>query len=111
MPHRSELSPRFDLITTDWTYIRWLGDRKGIEQITKKWDKVVLDRANQLSRWVDFCSQTRKRGVAIYAYANNPYAGHSPATIELFRNLWHAKGLAELAKPQRLRHEPSLFDS
>jgi uncharacterized protein YecE (DUF72 family) len=29
MPAPSEL--QFDPITTDWTYIRWLGDRKGIE--------------------------------------------------------------------------------
>src|ERR1700738_5281083 len=39
MPHPNELSQDFDPITTDWTYIRWLGDRKGIEQITKTWDK------------------------------------------------------------------------
>jgi hypothetical protein len=48
----------------------------------------------------DFCYQIMKRGVLVYAYANNHYAGHAPATIEQFRNLWHARGLQQLSKPQ-----------
>lgn len=28
----------------DFTYVRLLGDRKGIEEITKTWDKIVVDR-------------------------------------------------------------------
>jgi hypothetical protein len=50
-----------------------------------------------------------KRGVLIYAYANNHYAGHGPATIEQFRRLWREKGLPEIEKPQPVRTEPSLF--
>ena len=81
---------KFDPITADWTYIRWLGDRKEIENVTKTWDKVVVDRTKQLTSWVDFCYQIKKRGVSIFAYANNHYAGHAPATIKLFRKLWDA---------------------
>ena len=81
---------KFDPITADWTYIRWLGDRKEIENVTKTWDKVVVDRTSQLTSWVDFCYQIKKRGVSIFAYANNHYAGHAPATIKLFRKLWDA---------------------
>jgi uncharacterized protein YecE (DUF72 family) len=109
MPGPVELAKTFDPITTDWTYIRWLGDRKGIEKVTTTWGKVVLDRTEALSGWVDYCYQTRKRGVTVYAYANNHYAGHGPATVARFLELWSAKGLPELGKPQRLR-EPSLFD-
>ena len=39
------------------------------------------------------------------------YAGHAPATIEQFRALWRDKGLPELAKPARKRHEATLFDN
>jgi hypothetical protein len=42
MPSPSEL--KFDPITADWTYIRWLGDRKGIEEQTTTWDRTVVDR-------------------------------------------------------------------
>ncbi len=83
----SPLCPRptnskFDPITTDWTYIRWLGDRKWIEGNTVKWDKPVIDRTPQLMRWIDFCFKIRHRGVTIYAYANNHYTGFSPHTID-----------------------------
>ena len=110
MPNPAEL--KFDPITTDWTYIRWLGDRKGIEEQTTTWDKTVVDRTTELSSWVDYCYQLTKRGVTIYAYANNRFAGHAPATIEQFRNLWQAKGFPEIDKPKptRLRQQSSLFD-
>jgi uncharacterized protein YecE (DUF72 family) len=65
---------KFDPITADWTYIRWLGDRKSIEEQTMAWDKTVVDRTQELTSWVDFCYQMLKRGVLVYAYANNHYA-------------------------------------
>jgi len=82
---------KFDPITADFTYIRWLGDRQGIEKITKTWDKVVVDRTQQLITWVDFCYAIKKRGITIFAYANNHYAGHGPATIAQFLKLWNKK--------------------
>jgi uncharacterized protein YecE (DUF72 family) len=107
MPNPSELD--FDPITTGWTYIRWLGDRKEIEAQTMTWDKAVVDRTTELTSWVDFCYQIMKRGVLIYAYANNHFQGHGPATIEQFRNLWHGKGLPEIGKPSRMRPKESLL--
>ena len=35
MPRPWEMKDKFDLITADFTYVRWLGDRKGIEEKTK----------------------------------------------------------------------------
>jgi hypothetical protein len=74
------------------------------------WDKVVVDRTTELSSWVDFCFQIMKRGVLIYAYANNHFQGHGPATIEQFQSLWHEKRLPAIEKPRRIRREASLFD-
>ena len=107
MPSPSELT--FDPITTDWTYIRWLGDRKTIEAQTATWDKTIIDRSAELKSWVDYCDQIRRRGVLIYAYANNHFGGHAPATIEQFRKVWRSKGLPDIEKPQRARYELSLF--
>ena len=101
---------KFDPITTEWTYIRWLGDRKGIEERTTTWDQTIVDRTSELTSWVDYCYQIKQRGVMIYAYANNHYAGHAPATIEQFRKLWDSKGLPQLGAPQRIARERSLFD-
>ena len=47
-------SARFDPITTDFTYVRWLGDRKGIEEKTKTWDKIIVNRTGDLGEWVTY---------------------------------------------------------
>ena len=88
MPLASEIFEKFDPITADFTYIRLLGDRKGIEQQTKVWDKVIVDRSKELRSWVDVCERTTRRGVTTYVYVNNHYAGHAPATVESLRKLW-----------------------
>jgi len=93
MPRPAELFGKYDPITADFTYIRWLGDRKGIEKITKVWDKTIIDRTTDLQEWVKYCQKIQKRGVTIYAYANNHYAGHGPATVEQFRELCREKGI------------------
>jgi uncharacterized protein YecE (DUF72 family) len=67
--------------------IRWLGDHKSIEEQTTTWDEAVVDRTWELTSWVDFCYQMIKRGVIVFAYANNHYAGHAPATIKQFQEL------------------------
>ena len=40
MPRPWELKQKFDLVTADFAYVRWLGDRKGIEKQTTTWDRV-----------------------------------------------------------------------
>jgi uncharacterized protein YecE (DUF72 family) len=109
MPSPSEL--KFDTITAGLTYIRWLGDRKAIERQTMTWDKTIIDRSAELSSWVDFCYQVRKRGVLIYAFANNHFSGHSPATIEQFRRIWQSKGFPPIDEPRPSLRQPSLFSS
>jgi uncharacterized protein YecE (DUF72 family) len=52
MPRPWEIKEKFDLITADFTCVRWLGDRKGIEGQTKTWDKTILDREAEIAEWV-----------------------------------------------------------
>ncbi|MGH9717592.1 MAG: DUF72 domain-containing protein [Candidatus Acidiferrales bacterium] len=88
MPRPAEWFARFDPVTAGFAYIRWLGDRKGIEAKTKTWDKIIIDRRRDLSEWAKLCVPITRRGVTIFAYANNHYAGHSPATIAQFLEIW-----------------------
>ena len=85
-----EMKEPLDLVTADFAYVRWLGDRKGIEEDTTTWDKIVVDRRDDLKNWVDvFKSLTHNSKVLkIFAFANNHYAGHGPATVKLFHDLW-----------------------
>jgi len=98
----------FDPITADWTYIRWLGDRKEIEQVTKRWDQIVVDRSVQLTSWVDFCYAIKRRGVTIFAYANNHYSGHAPATVEQFMKIWEK--VEPASRRSAIPREKSLFE-
>jgi uncharacterized protein YecE (DUF72 family) len=88
MPRPSQWFEKFDPITADFTYVRWLGDRKGIEEQTKVWDKTIVDRSRELSEWAEILGKVQKRKIQIYCYANNHYAGFGPATAEMFQDLW-----------------------
>ena len=39
------------MVTTDFAYIRLLGDRYKIEETTKKWGEIVVDKSKQLADW------------------------------------------------------------
>ena len=91
MPRPREMLAKGDPITADFTYIRWLGDRKGIEAVTKSWDKTIVNRQRELEEWVEACRNFNQRSISIFAYANNHYAGHAPATVRLFWELWRKK--------------------
>jgi len=91
MPRPKEWIAQGDPVTSDFTYIRWLGDRKGIEERTKSWDKVIVDRQQELEEWVEVCQNFNQRSIAIFGFANNHYAGHAPATVRLFWDLWRKK--------------------
>ena len=110
MPRPSQLFDKFDPLTADFTYIRWLGDRKGIEEKTNTWDAVIVDRTGELKEWVEIVRKVHKRRIQIFAYANNHYAGHAPSTVELFRDMLRSSGLSEPRKPPRRQAEPTLFD-
>ena len=98
MQRPTEVGEKVDPITADFSYIRWLGDRHAMEEITQTWDKVLLDRSDDLREWVGICRPLRQRGVTIYGYVNNHYSGHSPATVRTL--------LKELDGRESRRSEP-----
>jgi uncharacterized protein YecE (DUF72 family) len=93
MPRPWEMKEKFNLITADFAYVRWLGDRKGIEKQTTTWDKTIIDRTSDLNNWVDVLKQmvNDKKIRKMFAYANNHYAGFGPATVKLFWDMWNKK--------------------
>jgi uncharacterized protein YecE (DUF72 family) len=88
MPRPKQLFDRFDPITADFAYVRWLGDRKGIEEKTKTWNKIIVNRTADLGEWVEVLKKVHERKIQILAFANNHYAGFGPGTLEEFRSLW-----------------------
>jgi uncharacterized protein YecE (DUF72 family) len=109
MPRPAQWFEKFDPITADFTYVRWLGDRKGIEEQTKTWDKVIVDRRQELSEWAEILGKVHKRKIQIYAYANNHYAGYGPATVEMFQDLWRGQVKEETRRAESSKKEITLF--
>ena len=64
-------------VTTDFVYVRLLGDRKKMESLTQTFDKAVVDRSESLARWASVLKPMNGR---VYAYASDYYAGHGPGT-------------------------------
>lgn len=85
MPRPAQWMEKIDPITAEFTYVRWLGDRKDIEAKTQVWNRAIVDRSTELQEWATVLAKLK---VPIYVYANNHYAGYSPATVEMFRRLW-----------------------
>ena len=91
LPRPWEMKEQFDIVTADFVYIRWLGDRKAIEAQTTTWDKTVIDRSEDLKNWVELFRRFMRRDLKIYAYANNHYAGNGPGTVKLFWEILNRK--------------------
>jgi uncharacterized protein YecE (DUF72 family) len=109
MPRPAEWFEKFDPITADFTYVRWLGDRKQIEEQTKVWDKIIVDRSAELAEWVEVLKTVHKRKIQILAFANNHFAGYGPGTIEQFRELWRTEVATETGKRSRTAEQGQLF--
>jgi uncharacterized protein YecE (DUF72 family) len=88
MPPIQELMRRHEVVTADFAYIRWLGDRQAMEAITQKWDRLVVDRMQDTRTWVAVVRQFLARDLTVYGFYNNHYAGHSPGSIALFSEIW-----------------------
>ncbi|HVH89011.1 MAG TPA: DUF72 domain-containing protein [Terriglobales bacterium] len=88
LPRPWEMKGKLDLVTADFVYVRWLGDRKAIEAQTTNWDRTIIDRSGDLQHWVELFRQFIRRDLRIYAYANNHYAGNGPGTVKLFWDMW-----------------------
>lgn len=79
-----ELMKEGDVATSDFVYVRLLGDRYAIERVAKTWDKTVVDRSRELAEWSAVVDALLSRGLKVYTYVNNHFAGHSPETVRRF---------------------------
>ena len=88
MPRPAELLDTGDPITANFAFVRWIGDRKGIEEQTKVWNRTLVDRTEDLREWIKVLGRAARQVDIMFAYANNHYGGYAPDTIEIFRSLW-----------------------
>lgn len=76
-----------EILTTDYTFIRWLGDRRAIEKVTTVWNETVIDREKDLTRWVPHIKDVLDQKKDVFGYVNNHYSGYAPADIDRLRHM------------------------
>jgi uncharacterized protein YecE (DUF72 family) len=99
MPRVDQVIEEMDPLTADFCYVRWLGDRKRIEERTKRWDRTIVDRSREMRTWVPAIRALLERRATVFGYFNNHYAGHAPASIELFEKTWEEMPVREAEGP------------
>lgn len=104
MPRPAEVAQLVDPVSGPFAIVRLLGDREAIEKVTTTWEKTVLDRSLDLQATAAVIQRMAER-VPVAVFANNHFAGHSPATARELRQILH---LPEPTPPPRVR--TTLFD-
>jgi uncharacterized protein YecE (DUF72 family) len=93
------------IVTTDFLYVRFIGDRSIYE---RDFGKIQKDRVLEMKQWADEIKGVKSRkergrrkevNLAMIA-ANNHYAGFGPGTANLFRKM---VGLPELSWEDQLK--------
>ncbi len=92
MPRPQEYFEAGDPITANFSYLRWIGDRKGIEEKTQRWDQLIIDREDEMQMWIPIIRQLQDRRIQVMGYFNNHYAGFAPGSIKLFNEVWEKFG-------------------
>ncbi len=69
--------PKKVRITTDFTYLRWLGNRRDVKTL----DRIQIDRGEEIREWAAKLEEIAQNTQRIYGFMNNHYAGHSPASV------------------------------
>lgn len=87
--------------TTDFAYLRWLGpDRRLTDH-----SRVQVNRDRDLAAWAEALVALRRRVRTVYAYFNNHFEGHAPASARAMQVL-----LGETpVDPAGLRRQGELF--
>lgn len=87
MPSIDVLARALDLLSADFFYARFIGDRKEVK--TQRWDNLTEDKTSELIVWIEELKKLAERASRTYAFFSNHYGGFAPGSVELFHELWH----------------------
>jgi uncharacterized protein YecE (DUF72 family) len=102
MPSLRQLMEQMDVVTADFTYVRFLGHHQRMDTLIDKlmneqgkekhWNELVEDRSREMEHWIAAIRELAERNIDIFIYFNNHYAGYAPGSIELFKKIWQETG-------------------
>ena len=100
MPDLVEMRQRLDPQTTDFLYVRFLGDRRKmddhVEELIaaskkeKHWDRIVWERRAEVETWAQNIKEmvAQRPGIELFVFFNNHFAGYAPGTLAHFAQAW-----------------------
>ena len=74
--------------TANFTYVRWLGDRRRIQRV----HATQIDRRADLEAWAEQLEAVAHRVERMYGFVNNHYSGHSPADVRFLQERLGVRG-------------------
>jgi len=89
MPSIDTLAKALDLVTGDFCYVRFMGDRKDLESKTHKFDRILEDKTDEMMIWIRELKKIVAKGTKTYVFLSNYYAGYGPGSAKLFEELWN----------------------
>jgi uncharacterized protein YecE (DUF72 family) len=87
--------------TAGFHYLRWMGPNRELTDFSH----VQVDRTEEIGAWTSVLRGVLQRGVDVFGYVNNHFAGHSPASA---RDIQRRLGLRPV-DPRELGDQISLF--
>jgi uncharacterized protein YecE (DUF72 family) len=88
IPNIDTLAKALDLVTADFCYVRFMGNRKDLESKTQRFDRIIEDKTGEMQLWADELKKIVSNGTRTYAYFSNYYAGYGPGSAKLFEKIW-----------------------
>lgn len=86
--------------TADFLYVRWMGPNRDITD----YSRIQFDRTEEIEAWAEVLKRVANT-IDIYAFFNNHFAGHSPASARELQRLLGQQPV----EPDTLRGQRSLF--
>jgi uncharacterized protein YecE (DUF72 family) len=87
--------------TTDFLYVRWMGANRDVVD----YSRIQIDRTSELEQWAGVLWPLALKGVSVYGYVNNHFAGHSPESARELQRLLRQTPV----DPEMLGEQMSLF--
>jgi uncharacterized protein YecE (DUF72 family) len=87
--------------TATFLYTRWMGANRDIVD----YSRIQIDRTNELEQWAGVLWSLALKGVRVYGYVNNHFAGHSPQSARELQRLLRQTPV----DPESLGEQMSLF--
>jgi uncharacterized protein YecE (DUF72 family) len=76
--------PEMNTITADFTYIRWVGDRK---KITGTLGKVERDRSEDIKNWAVKIKGFLDNSIEVFGYFSKSYSGYPPGDVRMLLDI------------------------